>query len=449
MVGRVLPAWLQDDVQYLESKEEADSMSSSYRAAIVHLGIVVLALPLLVGMAGSASAATQEEVAEYVRDAILGGSLDGVTLWMTATALDTTHVARDIDPSVPDLPFPYSSAWLVMIDDNPRAYWGHPCRWTFVNDNLAEHTIPMNRDFTPTVFSGFGAGPEVDFGCVDFTWMGAVPCPDLASLPMGSTLPKGDKSCLYAILISGGWKPKSNITAFSTDLTKMYNKLRGCGYPKANISVYYDNGGSLDLDGDETSDVTGKADQSSIRTKIKSLCTTLDTCSVLFIFVTNHGVHPTEHGANGILLWDFNGDGNWNDDEVYTPDELSDDTKDCNVCRLFMLMLQCYSGRFKGIAGDGNHANTAIYVAASPDEQAWSSGVGENYAEYLTAWDDNDPATTSMNDMHQHVVNSGTMTSTPDKAEGTPGIGNSSLCDCCEPSATERTSWGAIKSLHR
>jgi hypothetical protein len=95
------------------------------------------------------------------------------------------------------------------------------------------------------------------------------------------------------------------------------------------------------------------------------------------------------------------------------------------------MMVQCYSSKFLAHISDGNHANSAIYAAAGVDECAYSTGTGEDYAQYLAAWDDNDPAQKTMNEMHTHVTNQ-TLGSTPAKAEGTAGLGDNGLCECCE-----------------
>ena len=97
----------------------------------------------------------------YVREEVLHGSSSGISVWMTPRPLDRTHVARDVDTAVPDLPFPYPGTWLVMIDDQPKAGWGHRCRWVFVRDDLREHTAPQLKEFPPTVWAHHGAGPEI------------------------------------------------------------------------------------------------------------------------------------------------------------------------------------------------------------------------------------------------------------------------------------------------
>ncbi len=84
---------------------------------------------------------TQQDVADYVRDNILGGTYDDVTKWMPDSWLDQTHVVRDINPDSSDIPFPYPRTWFVMVDLTPEANWGHDVMWVFVRDDLMEHTV--------------------------------------------------------------------------------------------------------------------------------------------------------------------------------------------------------------------------------------------------------------------------------------------------------------------
>ena len=336
-------------------------------ASAVLLAILWPAFPLF----GQPTPA-QQLVADYVRDQVLGGAFANHTLWMTQVPLDTTHVARDVDSDVPDVPFPYASTWLVMIEDDPQPNWAHPCRWLFVNANLLEHTPPLDKDWPPTIFAGFGAGPQVSFGCIGVT---PTPCATLA-LPQSNSgaAASADQDHLYAVLISGGWNSNSNYGRYATNLQSMYQILRGCGFPKCNISVYYADGASLDLDNEDSDsnhstgdDVDGPASQSNINSRISELCASLDEArDVLLVYTSNHG------SANGALtLWDFDGDGRTDSNEEYLPAEFAADTSNCSVFRLFGLLDQCYSGAFVAIAEDGNHANSAIYSAALDSELSW------------------------------------------------------------------------------
>lgn len=385
----------------------------------------ILAAPLGAQQPGNV---TQREVAVYVRDAILGGDFGERTLWMTPAPIDPTHVVRDpILERKFDLPVPYPQAWLVMIDDYPEANFAHPVRWLFVDAALTKHTEPVRRDLPPLVLTQGGAGPAVPFRCAGVT---STPCPETAVLqpaePMPPPAPQKD-SCLYAVLVSGGINAGANYARYPQNLKSMYGKLRNCGYPKANIYVYYADGNSLDLDnadGDNNdatgSDVTAGANEAAIRNRIQTLCQTLDKDKdILFTYFTNHGADDT-----GVCLWDGGGNG-LDANELYSPAELAADTANCSVCRHFMLHDQCFAGDFLPMASDGQHANLAVYAAASATEFSWGR-------EYMARWETNDPATKTMNEMHQDVAANGNLTSTPGKAEGTAGIGDNSPCECCE-----------------
>src|SRR5207302_11257047 len=129
------------------------------------------------------------------------------------------------------------------------------------------------------------------------------------------------KDCLYAVFICGDKLPR-----YVKNLRSMYGKLRACGYKKANISVYYADGGALDLDGDGNSDVTGAAGKATFRAKLQNLCANLNPLTdVLFIYTTNHGVK--NKGLHLPL--------NAGKEDPYTPAEFANDTKNCKACRVF------------------------------------------------------------------------------------------------------------------
>ena len=376
-------------------------------------------------LAAHSYAADQRQVAEYIRANVLGGSYGQVTLWMTPTPLDQTYVARDLDPRVSDAAFPYPQTWLVMIDDQPEANFGHPVRWLFVRDDLAQHTAPLLKQFPPTVQEG-GTGAEISFQCVGVT---PAACPSTFVAVSTNIVAGIDRGCRYAVLISGGINNAKNFSRYPQNLRSMYQKLRQCGFRKISISVYYADGNKpLDLDnldGDNNdntgNDVTGAADAALFRPRIQSLCATLDPQSdVLLVYTSNHG------GDNlGLCLWDLNSNGQLESSEFYTPAQFSADTTNCHACRLFAILDQCFAGEFTSVATDGLHNNSAIYAAAT----AFESSYGR---EYMSFWETMNPATTTMNAMHASVTASMVaLGHNTTFAEGTPGIGNVPLCNCC------------------
>ena len=406
------------------------SRGTAQRSLKLAVTSIVAVTSLLGNGASDVWGATQQEVAGYVRDTILGRDYGDVALWMTEEPGDKTLVARDMHPDVPDIVFPYGATWLVMIDDDPDANWGHPCRWLFVNDDLSENTAPIVRDFPPRVFSSLGEGPEVAFRCAGVT---DVPCTPLAGDVPARAAPGGqpaaaEKPWLHAVLISGGAWPSANYDRYRQNLQSMYGILRDCGYPAANIFVYYADGSAI-----PGVPVTDSANESAIRARIQALSSSRGyTTDSLFVYVSNHG-----DDNRGACLWDLDVSGQLEDYEIYSPGELGGDTANSPLYRLFMLHDQCFSGEFIPIATDGRHDRSAIYVAAGPEECSYGR-------EYMAQWEQNDPETMTMNAMHQDVVLNGNLTSTPDYAEGRVGNGDVSLCYCLGGVIPTVSEWGLV-----
>jgi hypothetical protein len=377
-----------------------------------------------------------QAVAEYVRGQILGGSYESFNIWMTDVPVDSTHVVRDVDPQVPDLPIPYSLAWVVMIDSIPEANWSHPCSWAVIDADLTTHSGPLSKTWPPSVWADMGVGAKVRVSCADVT---PEACPGLEVPPDVGGEPIDVNPCLYAVLISGGFDEDLNHPFFRFNLGSVYKKIRELGFAKDNIFVYYYDGSHLDLDnidGDDDhetgSDVTDAARKGIIRDKISSLCDELDGLrDVLFIYTTNHG----DEALGWLVLMDVGGgedgldpDGRlrpWED--LYEPEEFGVDTRHCRVCRLIVTMDQCYSGSFISVANDGFHDNSVIYTATAEDEPSYGRS-------YMTYWEQADLSRTTMNHVHEDIIESFrdlVARSSPQMAEGTPGNGDVVLNSCC------------------
>ena len=367
--------------------------------------------------------ASMQAAADFVIQTILGGATDRAVLWTHEEPVDNSHVAQGGDARLPAVNFPFPINRLFMVDPTPDANWAHPVQWVFV-DGSAGELVVVERDWIPSIVDA--AGRVTGLSCQALT---AVPC-----ATTGATAVQVDPAhfgyldkCLYAVLISGGWNDGSNYSRYPENLTSMYQTLLGLGFGKSQIWTYYADGTEpLDMDnadGDNNhatgSDITGGAVEANISARIAGLCNVLNpNRDVLFIYTSNHG------GSNGdLILWDFNSDGMWTDSEHYSPAELAVDTEDCNVCRLFGIFDQCYSGAFLPMVNDGDHPNTAFYSAATADEVSWGR-------EYLDWWEDLDVDNMSMNALHNSVANSGTLQSTALMAQSASGIGNVTLDYC-------------------
>ena len=237
------------------------------------IGLVIFVISFI----GSAKAVTQHDVAVFVRDSVLAGSLSGYLLLMSDSALSGAYFARDPDPLVPDVYLPYAKTWVTLIDSMPNARWEHRCSWMFLNDvNLSEYQMLTGKYSPPSIWLDT---IEVRFGCIDFTYLGADSCPELGPFICSPPSPIGeDKDCLYAILISGGLRDVELAAKNAKDLEAVYRLLRKCGYPKKNIFTYYDfKETKLDLDNvkPEDNEVTGALKEEDIKKQFTKLCAEL------------------------------------------------------------------------------------------------------------------------------------------------------------------------------
>lgn len=388
---------------------------------------IVLSFLLLVPMLLSAQNDGHERLSKYIETVILEGKVEGVSIWTTEVPLDQSHVARNLIKSKhDDLPFPYEKTWLVMIDETPDANFGHPVKWLFVSEGLDKHSDIIERQFPPLVIDKKGVERSIDFKCIvtsQFKCYGFEP-PKIKSKLIKDAL---INECKHAVLVSGGINSGANYSRYPQNLKSMYTMLRNAGFPKSNIFVYYADGSTpLDCDnadGDNNDntgdDVTAGATESIIRAKFQDLCSSLSASnSVLFSYFSNHGADDT-----GVCLWDASNPG-LDADELYSPQELSNDVANCQVLRHYMIHDQCYSGDFIAMATDGSHDNLVVYSAATASEVSWGR-------EYMAQWEQNDITSTTLNDMHQDVVDNGNLRSTAMTAEGAAGIGDNRANSSC------------------
>lgn len=367
-----------------------------------------------------------EQIVQYLQEKKIISQIEKVTLWTTPYVLDKTHVIKHmIKDKNKDIPFPFSESWLVMIDDNPDANFGHPVRWVFIDAKFTMHSDIMKQDFPPIVLSDYGKGNPVIFKYWDLTPYKFIL--EEKYIPAVKLIPVVFRNCKYAVLVSGGINSGMNFSRYAQNIKSMYTMLRNAGYPKNHIYVYYADG-SLQLDCDNEdgdnndstgNDVTDGAIEDTIRARFQNLCSPSNSKDrILFSYFSNHGANDS-----GVCLWDLDGDGLENN-ELYSPSELSSDVANSRFCRHFMIHDQCFSGDFLSIATDGNHDHLVIYAAASGTEPSWGR-------QYMARWEQNDITTTTVNDMHQDVVDNGNLTSTPGIAEGTTGIGDYLARKCC------------------
>ncbi len=368
-----------------------------------------------------------EQLKEYVLKNILKEDSDKIAIWSTDSALDQTHIVRNLlMEKEKDIEFPYKKSWLIMIDEMPDANFGHPVQWIFISEDFKTHTEPIKKMFPPIIISEKGNGKTLEFRCRAIT---RFDCSRYGKLEIEKIFPplSTDHSCKFAVLVSGGINSGSNYSRYPQNIRSMYQKLRSAGFPKSNIYVYYASGSiaidcdNLDNDNNDNtgSDLTGGAIENLIRTRFQSLCANGNSCNtVLVSYFSNHGADD-----DGVCLWDIGNNG-LSSGELYSPAELASDVAHCSFKRHFMIHDQCFAGDFVPMATDGNHPNLSVYAAATATEVSWGR-------QYMARWEQNNLLTTTIDDIHQDVVTNGSMSSTCVKGESQANNGNWKLGNKC------------------
>jgi len=235
---------------------------------------------------------------------------------------------------------PYASNWVFLSDDDPFAYWGHPCRYVIVDSGNGDYTID-SADIYP-----------VDFK-TEYELILQIPVSPAQPLPCSDINPTSASlnSHLHAVLISEGDAP-----TFLGNLALIYNTLIEAGYPKKNITVLYSRGvcdsarWGGDFDNDDTCDITNAAYRGLIDTTFKKLSglignEPLNNEDQLFVYVTGDGdfVPSLPDSVSSI---DIPLRGSSNSHDNYTSTNLVAAVHNIPCAQMIFVMQQCHSGGF-------------------------------------------------------------------------------------------------------
>ncbi len=184
----------------------------------------------------------KEKVLDLVIQNVLGGKTDNVEILINEIPRDLKHTAKleDLDGSI-DQPNDWS--WLVVIDDQPGAYWRHPARWVFVNHEATEILLILNKDSLPKI--------KMDSKLIRFEVL-------FDYVPQPREVPKREKpdtpsesratsdysyDNYYAVIIQGDLPGAGDsYNEFWLDNVIMYQTLIEKGYFPENIYVLYGHG---------------------------------------------------------------------------------------------------------------------------------------------------------------------------------------------------------------
>ncbi len=270
---------------------------------------------------------------------------------------------------------PYSSNWVVFVDDYVFANWEHPCRYIFINSATKEYKI-VNEVLKP-----------IDMG--NFESISIMKRPELgllksAPLNQPTVQTVASNPHCYAVIISGGindyynkiryW---NNISAIYCTLTQVY------GFPKENIYVHSADGtkahnyGSLDLDNDNLNDIKYSASLASINTTFQTLTNKIGPHDQLYIFVTDHGGED----ATGSIIY------LWGSDYM-RPSDFNNMLYEINASEIIFVMQQCHSGGFISDLTNIQGPHREIHTACTSDEVSYAEGwiTNLNYDEFTFYW---------------------------------------------------------------
>jgi len=347
--------------------------------SVLFLLLLVMGSPAHQALA-QAPAVDRDEAVSLVTRTQLGGSLDGVRLFVHPRPLvagEAVSAWREVifvaaDPS-----------WFVFVDRYPGANWEHPC-WYFQVD-ASSGEVRRYDATTPPLFQ-----PEL----IEITSGSDNPPPGVseASLERFSELLRGlpkpapARGQAWAFIISGGANQSNNHIRYWNDCAFIYRALveyygyaddhiRVCISDGTNPAVDRSNGTNSppDLDGDGDPDIEYPATLQYVGQVFNELAATLTSSDQLFIFTTDHGGQQSGYDCY-LNLWNL--------------EELRDDQMAAYVAALpcetiICTFEQCYSGgMIDDLAGDGR----VIATAANWNELSWAMGPDYIYDTFVYHW---------------------------------------------------------------
>ncbi|XP_050424339.1 uncharacterized protein LOC126835654 [Adelges cooleyi] len=147
-----------------------------------------------------------------------------------------------------------------------------------------------------------------------------------------------------AVMLFGGWNRNTADFVTTYDLMSLKDRLVSWGFSVNNIRTFFANGLGMEIDDDGTEYSTTMsnvepATKLNIRRYIKGICTAPRCADTFFLYLSS----PTRRDGNA-LLWDANGNGIVESDEIYLAKEFLHDISHCTARRVVVFVDQSYSG---------------------------------------------------------------------------------------------------------
>ncbi|XP_054720834.1 uncharacterized protein LOC129230427 [Uloborus diversus] len=237
--------------------------------------------------------------------------------------------------------------------------------------------------------------------------------------------------CDHAVLLSGGWDGLTDRPLFRENVLGMYQALEKNGFPGGNIKVFYSNGniGLEENDNSRPQELYPAAFKLPIRYHIRKICQSLH-CADSFVIYLNS---PTKSDGS-MFLWDIDGNGQADENEIYSVKELLYDLQDCAAQQVYIIADQSYSGQLvHALERSDRHENVIAFVSGAEHEYSWN-------AEYTSKWIAQASGTrhtdTCVGDMYEALRNQ-MNSSNPITFDGSNGTINTTLfgapCDVRPP----------------
>jgi hypothetical protein len=336
--------------------------------------------PLTASTSAQTAAISRDRAVSIVTQTQLGGSYDGVRLFVHPRMLPAGESVSTWKKELFVTPAP---GWFVFVDRYPGANWEHPCWYFFVDATSGD--VRRFEAMTP---------PRLRPELTEITHGHDNPPPGVSEQSLArfsdrlSRLPKPPpaRGQAWALIISGGADQSNNHIRYWNDCAFIYRALvQYYGYADDHIRVCISDGTNpaidrsdgtnspADLDGDGDADIEYPATLAYVGQVFNELATTLTSSDQLFIFTTDHGGQQSGHDCY-LNLWNL--------------EELRDDQMAVYVAALPCASIictfeQCFSGgMIDDLLGDGR----VIATAANWDELSWAMGPDYIYDTFVYHW---------------------------------------------------------------
>jgi hypothetical protein len=356
---------------------------------IPHLATIVLAFlaigllgigPLAAAGAAASSAIGRDEAISIVTETQLGGSLEGVRLFVRPELLPAGETVSTWRRDVFVTP---AQGWFLFVDRYPGANWEHPCWYLYVD--AASGAVQRFEAMTP---------PRTLRELTEITRGHDNPPPGASEESLarfserlrGLPKPPPARGQAWAFIISGGADASNNHIRYWNDCAFIYRTLvEYYGYADDHIRVCISDGTSpavdrsdgtnspSDLDGDGDADIEYPATLQYVGQVFGELASTLTASDQLFIFTTDHGGQESGHDCY-LNLW------NW---EQLRDDQMAGYIATLPCAAIICTFEQCFSGGMvDDLAADGR----VIATGANWDEYSWAMGPDYIYDTFVYHW---------------------------------------------------------------